>query len=127
MSSRVHGGRIWGKPTIDDLFSIGIDRDTKLWLRGHSAVVDGRKGAGPMGRRYVLWNTEIAKHVFDTAFFKATVVPFADIAHAGPLYVDAGIELRFSLASVVTFSISAGRDVKAGRTVIFTNLTRSGF
>ena len=127
VSSKAHGGRIWGRSTIDDLFSIGIDRDTNLWLRGHSAVVDGRKGAGPMGRRYFLWSTEISKRLFDTAFFKANVVPFADIARAGSLYVDTGIELRFSLASLVTFSLSAGRDLKAGRTLVFTNLTRSGF
>jgi predicted double-glycine peptidase len=127
VSTKAHAGRVWGSPTIDDLFSIGIDRDTNLWLRGHSAIVDGRKGAGPMGRRYVLWNTEISKDLFDLAFLKAKVVPFADIAYLGSLFVDPGIELRFSLASVVTFSISAGRDLKAGRTVVFTNLLRSGF
>lgn len=125
--SKVQAGRIWGSPAIDELFSLGIDRDTDLWLRGHSAISDGRKGAGPMGRRYVLWNSEISKNLFDTAFLKASVVPFVDVGRAGSVYVDSGIELRFSLASVVTFSISAGHDLKAGRTVVFTNLTRSGF
>ncbi len=123
--SKVQIGRVWGTPTIDELFSLGIDRDTDLWLRGHSAFRDGRKGAGPTGRRSVLWNSEISKNLFDSALFKTSVAPFVDVARVREVYVDAGIQLRFSLASVLSFSISAGRDLKAGRTVVFTNLTRS--
>jgi hypothetical protein len=122
--SKAQSGRVWGSPTIDELFSLGVDRDTDVWLRGHSAIRDGRKGAGPIGRRYVLWNSEVSKNIFDTALFKARIVPFVDIARAGSVYVDPGIELRFSLASLITFSISAGRDLQAGRTFVFANLTR---
>jgi hypothetical protein len=125
--SKAQAGRIWGSPEIDELFSLGVDRDTDLWLRGHSAILDGRKGAGPLGRRYVHWSSEISKHLLDTAFFKASVTPFVDVARAGSVYVDPGVELRFSLASLITFSISAGHDLKTGRTFVFTNLTRSRF
>jgi hypothetical protein len=121
---RARSGRVWGSAHPDELFSLGMDRDEDLWLRGHSTTRDGRKGAGLTGRRYVLWNSEISKTVVEKAFFKVSVVPFADVAGMGEVYVDVGAELRVSLASVATFSVSVGRDLKAGRTVVFTNATR---
>jgi hypothetical protein len=121
---RGRSGRIWGSPTLDELFSIGVDRDEDFKLRGHSTTRDGRKGAAPIGRRYVLMNFEISKTVLDKSFFKATLVPFLDIARVGSAFVDAGAELRLSVASMLTFSVSAGRDLRAGRTVVFTNAVR---
>jgi hypothetical protein len=121
---RARSGRIWGSPTLDELFSIGVDRDEDFKLRGHSTTRDGRKGAAPIGRRYLLMNFEISKTVLDKSFFKATLVPFLDIARVGSAFVDAGAELRLSIASMLTFSVSAGRDLRAGRTLVFTNAVR---
>ena len=121
---RARTGRVWGSANPDELFSVGIDRDGDLWLRGHSTTRDGRKGAGLIGRRYVLLNSEVSKTVLEKSFFKVNLVPFADVARVGSSYVDAGAELRISLASVATFSVSVGRDLKAGRTLVFTNATR---
>ena len=121
---RARSGRVWGSAHPDELFSLGMDRDEDLWLRGHSTTRDGRKGAGLTGRRYVLWNSEISKTVVEKAFFKVSVVPFADVAQAGATYVDVGAEFRVSLVSVATFSVSVGRDLRAGRTVVFTNAIR---
>jgi predicted double-glycine peptidase len=121
---RARAGRVWGTAYVDELFSVGIDRDDDLWLRGHSTTREGRKGAGLTTRRYILWNGELSKTLFEKAFFKASLVPFADVARVGSIYVDAGAELRFSFTSVATFSVSVGRDLKAGRTLVFTNATR---
>jgi predicted double-glycine peptidase len=121
---RLRSGGLWGSPHVDELFSIGMDRDEDYKLRGHSATRDGRKGAAPIGRRYALWNFEISKTVLDKSFFKATLVPFLDAARVGSTFVDAGAELRLSVASMLTFSISAGRDLRAGRTLLFTNVVR---
>jgi hypothetical protein len=120
---RARAGRVWGTAYPDELFSLGMDRDEDLWLRGHSTTRDGRKGAGVNGRRYVLWNSEISKTVLEKPFLKVNVVPFTDVARVGSLYVDVGAELRLSLASIVTLSVSVGRDLKAGRTLVFTNTT----
>jgi hypothetical protein len=65
------------------------------------------------------------KNLFDTGLFKASVVPFVDVARAGSVYVDAGIQLRVSLASLLSISISMGHDLKTGRTLVYTNLTHS--
>jgi predicted double-glycine peptidase len=121
---RSRSGSVWGSPKIDELFSVGVDRDEDYRLRGHSTTRDGRKGAAPLGRRYVLWNVEISKTVLDKSFFKAALVPFFDVARVGSTFVDAGAELRLSVASMFTFSVSAGRDLRAGRTVVFTNAVR---
>ena len=121
---RARTGRVWGSAEVDEIFSVGVDRDEDLWLRGHSTTLHGRKGAGLTGRRYVLWNSEISKTVLDSTFVRASVVPFVDVARAGSVFVDAGAELRISLASLATFSVSVGRDLKAGRTLVFTNASR---
>jgi hypothetical protein len=121
---RARIGRVWGIAHPDELFSVGIDRDEDLWLRAHSTTRNGRKGGGLIGRRYVLWNSEISKTVLDKAFFEVSVVPFTDVARVDSLYIDVGAELRISIASVATFSISIGRDLIAGRTLVFSNATR---
>jgi predicted double-glycine peptidase len=121
---RARIGRVWGSAHPDELFSVGIDRDEDLWLRAHSTTRNGRKGSGLLGRRYVLWNSEISKTILEEAFFKVNVVPFTDVARVGSLYVDVGAELRIAIASVATFSISVGRDLKAGKTLVFSNATR---
>jgi predicted double-glycine peptidase len=121
---RARSGGVWGTPHIDELFSIGVDRDEDYRLRGHSATRDGRKGAAPIGRRYVLWNLELSKTVLDKSFFKAALVPFLDVARVGSVFVDAGAELRLTVASMLTFSVSAGRDLRTGRTLVFTNVVR---
>jgi CBS domain-containing protein len=122
---RLRSGRIWGTAALDELFAVGVDRDDDLWLRGHAVVRDGRKGTGVVTRRYVLLNSEISKEFLDKSFVRAAIVPFVDIARAGSSFVDAGAELRVSIASLFTFSISLGRDLKAGRNVLFTNVGSS--
>jgi hypothetical protein len=121
VSIRASSGRVWGDATIDELFSAGVDRDKTLQLRGHRATRDGRKGAGPTGRRYVLLNSEFAKDVLSSSFVQVRLVPFLDLARIGTTYMDAGAELRVSIASMVTVSVSLGRDLKHGRNVIFVN------
>jgi predicted double-glycine peptidase len=119
---RVRAGRVFGDPTFDELFSVGLDRDSDLWMRAHPAVHDGLKGAGLIGRRYFLWNSEIAKTVWRAPFTEVKLAPFVDVARVGDWYLDTGAEVRVSVASIVTVSLSVGRDMKAGRTVLFTDL-----
>ena len=123
ISIRASAGRVWGDVTIDELFSAGVDRDRALQLRGHQSTHQGQKGAGPIGRRYVLMNYEVAKDVLSKNFFKVRVVPFMDLSQMGATYIDAGAELRISLASLVTVSVTFGRDLKNGRNVFFLDTT----
>jgi hypothetical protein len=122
LSTKAWVGRVWGDAEIDDLFALGLDRDTDFRLRGHRGVVRGKKGAGPIGKRYALWNTEFSKDLFAAPLLKTTLVPFVDIARAGSAFVDVGVELRINVASMMVFTISASHDVRAHRTVFFTNI-----
>jgi tetratricopeptide (TPR) repeat protein len=121
---QVRAGRVFGDSPFDELFSIGLDRDTDLWMRAHPATLDGRKGAGLIGPRYFLWNSEVAKSVWSGPLIGVKLAPFADVARVRNWFVDAGVELRVSVASFLTVSLSAGRDMKTGRTVFFTNAAR---
>ena len=71
----------------------------------------------------VNWFNDVTQG-FDTGLMDFRVAPFADVARQGTWFVDTGLEFRLSIASMVTVSLSTGRDLKAGRTVFFSNITR---
>jgi len=71
-------GEISGNVPLDELYQLGVERDNDLWLRGHSATTDGRKGRAPLGRRYMLLNSEVSKTLYDGAFFHVQLGPFFD-------------------------------------------------
>ena len=113
---RVRNGHVVGQAPLGELFSVGLDRDHDLWMRAHNDRL--------IGRRYLLLNAEVEKKIFDSAFVGLKLAPFVDVARVGGSFVDTGVDVRVSLASLLTFSLSIGRDLKEGRTVLFTNVTR---
>jgi hypothetical protein len=117
-SLTLRAGSATRRAPFDELFELGIGRDSDLLLRGHSTTRDGRKGAGVLDRRYVLLNVESEKIVRDFNLLRLSAAPFVDAARTTRTFVDAGIELRLRLASVATFSISIGRDLQTGKTVV---------
>ena len=120
----LRGGAIYGDAPFEELYSIGLDRDSDLRLRAHPAKRDGRKGAALMAPRYVLLNSEVAKRIVDWSFVTLKLAPFADVAQSGKLYVDAGVDFRVSVASMLTISLSLGHDFKSGRNVLFTDVVK---
>jgi peptidase C39-like protein len=120
----LRGGAIYGDAPFEELYSIGLDRDSDLRLRAHPATRDGRKGAALMAPRYVLLNSEVAKRIVDWSFVTLKLAPFADVAQSGKLYVDAGVDFRVSVASMLTISLSLGHDFKSGRNVLFTDVVK---
>src|SRR5262249_51914072 len=71
-----HAGRTGGVVPFDEYFALGLDRDNEYVVRGHRGIRDGRKGAGPVGRQFLLTNVEVQKNLFNAGFFKAAVGPF---------------------------------------------------
>ena len=51
---RVRAGRTFGNVPFDELYVLGFDRDTDLWMRGHLGLIGGQKGGAPLGTGYVL-------------------------------------------------------------------------
>src|SRR5258708_1262339 len=74
----LRGGRTIGDVPFDELFTLGFDRDTPLWLRGHPGLRDGQKGDAPLGRNFVLVNAETDKIVYRNGIFTVKTGPFVD-------------------------------------------------
>ena len=80
-----------------------------------------------MGRAYALMNAEFAKRLYANGLFRLDGVPFLDTArissHAQWL-VDSGIQLRVSVLSAFTISVSLGRDLRTGQHAILIDSMR---
>ena len=118
-----HAGDTIGDVPLDQLFQLGVDRDNDLWLRGQRATTNGRKGRAPLGRRYVLFNSEISKTIYDNAFFHVQCGPFFDsggVADASELFGsrqwlwNAGAQLRVRVLGSVSVMVTYGWDLRSG-------------
>jgi hypothetical protein len=118
---------------LDLLYELGVERDNDLWMRGHDGTVGGRKGNAPLGRRYVLWNSELNKNVYDSGFFRVQVGPFFDtgaIADSSGLFgsqkwlFDTGIQAKVRVLGSVSVVLSYGRDLRNGKGLFFATSTR---
>ena len=130
------GGRIFGTAPFDDYFMLGMERDndTDLWLRGHVGTRNGRKGSAPMGTRYVLLQTEINRTVFKLPFVRVQLGPFLDsgsVADSTAAFgsrgnmTDSGVQAKVETPGSFTWSLVYGRDLRDGRGVFYTSVTRS--
>jgi len=125
---RVRGSSMFGNVPFDQLFELGLDRDTTLWLRGHSATIDGKKGQAPLGRRYVLFNSEYDKLIYDDGLFRFQAGPFVDMGKitdpsgffGDPRWlVDTGVQVKLKVLGSVSVVLSYGRDLRNGRGAFF--------
>jgi tetratricopeptide (TPR) repeat protein len=82
LQARVRAGGTFGQVPLDDLFVLGFDRDTDLWMRGYPGLHHGQKGNAPLGRDYFLTNWDFDKTAYVNPFFTATVGPFFDSGDA---------------------------------------------
>lgn len=125
---RLRGGKSFGELPFDELFVLGVDRDSDLRLRGHPATTpSGQKGAAPVARNYVLMNYDFTRPVFEKSLFGVSVGPFLDAARVSsevPWLVDSGLQVKISVMAAFTFYVSAGWDVRGGSHAIFVDSAR---
>lgn len=126
-SQRVRGGGIAGSAPIDELWMIGVERDTELWLRGHIGTRDGRKGSSPMADRYFLANTDFYRSIWGNGLISVKAGPLLDIARAaaptGTLapkqwLIDAGAEVKLSVLGTGVV-LTYGRDLRNGNNAFY--------
>ncbi len=128
-TSRVRAGGTFGMVPFDDLFTLGVERDdNNLWLRGISATHDGRKGNSPMGRNYVLWNSELDRMVYGSTFFQVRVGPLFDVGRIwdpsglfgsrGWLW-DPGAQVTIRVLGTFQLVFSYGHDIRSGENTFF--------
>jgi hypothetical protein len=129
----LRGGRTIGDVPFDELFTLGFDRDTPLWLRGHPGLQDGQKGDAPLGRNYVLVNAETDKIVYRNGIFTLKVGPFLDTGRTydpsgffgSPKWLwDTGAQAKIRVLGGVQVVLGYGKDLRSGRNSFFTSVTK---
>lgn len=126
-AQRVRGGGIFGAAPVDELWMIGVERDTDLWLRGHIGTRDGRKGSSPLASRYFLSNTDFYRSVWGNGLVSIKAGPLLDIARvAAPTsglasqewLFDAGAEVKLSVLGTGVV-LTYGRDLRTGNNAFY--------
>jgi tetratricopeptide (TPR) repeat protein len=129
----LRGGRTIGDVPFDELFTLGFDRDTPLWLRGHPGLRDGQKGDAPLGRNYVLVNAETDKILYRNGIFSVKAGPFLDTGKTydpsgyfgSPKWLwDTGVQTKIRVLGGVQVVLGYGKDLRSGRNSFFTTVTK---
>ena len=131
--TRLRAGRTFGQIPFDDLFMLGFDRDNELWMRGHNGLLNGQKGNAPLGRNFVLSNTDIEKVLYHDAFFVLKVGPFLD---TGDIYdpsgffgspkwlTDTGVQTTVRTLGSFEVILGYGKDLRAGTNTFYSTVSR---
>ena len=134
MRVQIRAGATAGKVSLDELFQLGVERDNDLWLRGHTGTTNGRKGAAPLGRRYLLANWEMDKNIYENGLFTMKLGPFLDsgaIADSSGLFGsqrwqwDSGLQCKVRILGGVTAVFSYGRNLRGGKGVFYGTVLRT--
>lgn len=133
MQTRLRGGVTFGKVPFDDLFMLGFDRDTDLWLHGHPALHDGQKGDAPLGRNYILVNWELDKIAYENPFFTVKLGPLLDTGDVydpsgffgSPKWLwDTGLQTKIRVLGSAEIILGYGKDLRTGRNSFFATFSR---
>lgn len=133
MQARLRDGVTFGEVPFDDLFMLGFDRDSNLWLRGHPALLDGQKGDAPLGRNYVLVNWDLEKTIYENPFFTVKLGPFLDTGDVydpsdffgSPKWLwDTGLQTKIRVFGSAEIIFGYGKDLRSGRNSFFAAFSR---
>jgi hypothetical protein len=67
---------------FDELYMLGMERDTDLWLRGQIGTRDRRKGSSPLASSYFLANTDVYRRIYSNGLISFKAGPLFDFARA---------------------------------------------
>jgi len=133
VQASLKGGKTFGLVPFDELFTLGFDRDTDLTLRGHPGLINGQKGRAPLGRSFVLANSEVDKILYRNGFFTVTLGPLMD---TGRVYDpsgfwgtrnwlwDTGAQAKVRVLGSFEFVLGYGKDLRTGNNSFFTKVSR---
>lgn len=132
LTQRVRGGGALGSVPFDELFLIGVERDTDLWYRGALGTRDGRKGSSPLADRYLLSNTDFYRRFYSNGLIRVHAGPLLDIARTGApnaalapsdWLVSAGAEAKITVLGTGVV-LTYGRDLRSGANAFFATLAK---
>jgi len=125
---RILAGRTFGDPPVDEFFALGMLGDNDLWMRAHETTRDGKKGSGPMGRRYFISNWDLDKNVFHKSGIGLKIGPFVDtgaIADDSPALgshkwlCDVGVQAKVRVLGLGV-AVIFGKDLRSGNHALTT-------
>jgi len=127
VQQRIRAGRIFKNASIDELYPLGMERDTDLWLRGHVGTRDGKKGSSPLASSYLLTNSDFYRRIYSNGLITIKAGPLLDIARANApdpglapnrWYFDAGAQAKLTVlgTSVV---LTWGHDLRSGTNAFY--------
>jgi tetratricopeptide (TPR) repeat protein len=122
VTSQVRIGHDVGDVPFDERFTIGLDRDSELWMRAHPATVNGRKNALNTTRSFILTNSDFQRVLSNSGWFRLSSGPFLDAGKSSispGWMVDTGIELRFSILSSFEINLSYGKSLTDHNRTLF--------
>jgi tetratricopeptide (TPR) repeat protein len=129
---RLRAGGTFGNVPFDELYVLGFDRDTDLWMRGHPGLLSGQKGNAPLGREYLLANFEVDKVVYSAPFVALRLGPFLDTGKTydpsgyfgSPEWMwDSGLQLKIRALGSFEFVLGYGKDLRSGKNSFFTTVS----
>jgi hypothetical protein len=130
-----HSGASYGNLPLDELFTLGMERDNPVewWFRGLAADRNGRKGAAPMGTEYGLVQAEVDRKVFELPFVRLDAGSFFDTGKIGTpsglfgssswLYAT-GLEAKLRTTGGVEFRFIFGFDLNQRRGAFYSTVSR---
>lgn len=135
LSAQTQAGREFGRVPVDQLFQLGMERDTDtgLWLRGVLSAAHGRKGTGLLGREYGIAQFTLERTLFHIPFVTLSTGPFVDLGKAwnngigvsdAPFTSDAGLQMNVRTIGGVALTLVYGRNFKTGRGAFYSAVSR---
>lgn len=132
VQEQFRGGKIFGTVPFDELFMLGLERDSNLPMRAHIGTHAGRKGSAPLGSNYFLANWETDKNVYENGIVTVKIGPFLDSgkitdprgtlgSHEWLWDTGAQIKLRVFGTGVV---FSYGKDLRSGNNAFYLTIPR---
>jgi hypothetical protein len=127
VEQRVRAGRTFGSAPFDELFLLGMERDTDLWLRGHIGTRDRKKGSSPLADRYFLSNSDFYRRIYGNGLFSIKAGPLLDVARAaaptsglstGQWLFDVGADTKIT-ALGTSVVLTYGRDLRSGSNAFY--------
>lgn len=127
VQQRVRTGKIFKAAPLDELYLIGMERDTDLWLRGHVGTRDGRKGSSPLASGYFLTNSDFLRRIYGNGLISIKAGPLFDVARAittenglgsEQWSFDTGVQAKLTvLGTSVVFTW--GHDLRSGNNAFY--------
>lgn len=131
--AQIRAGKTFGQVPFDDLFMLGFDRDNPLWLRGHYGLIHGKKGNAPLGRNFILSNTDVDKIVYRDGIFLLKLGPFVD---SGDIYdpsaffgsrewlTDTGVQATVRVLGRFEVVFGYGKALQSGANAFYSTISK---